>query len=245
MSKKTAKKVRSVHTEEYTVDEEQSKLPALVRSFLVDGEEYPEDLHQYQYHIKVQRYGRDGKAKAIVGRIFDNLEQLPDELGGLYGSSRFRLFISVLDSNGEKVKGGFIKVENYEIDWAGDPPEEEQYPEEDEGSSSARVQIEIQKMKQAHELQLEMMRQQTAIVTAALSAKGGGGPKISEMLSLINTGIQLGLGNTPTPGDDGTGEGDPLGGISKIIEMANTIKGLMPQQHPPQSAPVVEPATGP
>lgn len=201
-SPKKTVRVTTVREEE---ERQENPIPKLVRSYLLDGEEYSDDLRNYQYKINVSKFSRDGRPVAVAGRIYDNLEDLPYQLGSRFGTSRFRLFVNVFDEKNEKVC--FVKIEDFSIEWDGEEEPEEGHAVESE-SLAGHLQLEQLRHQNAKELkQMEMNKE---MFIAALSAKSSGGPKLSDLMEVLKTGISLGEGKGVPTESNGESDGDPL-----------------------------------
>lgn len=208
--KKVTKETRITEVED---QQPENPIPQLVREYLNEGSDYPDALRELHYVINVQKYQRDGRAVTVAGRVYEDLEKLPYQLGERFGTSRFKLFIKALDGNEAPV--AIVKILDYPIEWDGDqdPADREddglEDPDDDEDHD-----IRILEMKHQHEKELKQMELQSQLMITIANAKGGGGPKMSEMLQLLETGIALGQGR-PVP--EVTAEGDN-GSIMKIID---------------------------
>lgn len=203
------KKIRTtrVEEEEKKVD---SGLPRLIRSFLIDGEEFNPELKIFQYRIHVYKFDKLGKPIKLSGRVFDDLEQIEIELGTKYGTSDYKLYIEIFDTNGDKIT--VCRIENYHIEWTGPPAVLEEEPEEvvtvEDQISNA---VEILTMKHAHEKELKQMEINKEMFIAAMNAKNSGGLKSGEIIELIRTGMDIAAGKTiGGREDDGQDDKDPL-----------------------------------
>lgn len=85
-------------------------LPQLVRAFLLDEEPLNDNLASLQYRVVVYRYDNN-VAHKIVGRIYDNLLTLEDDLAREWGSGRYRLYITVRDDNDRQL--AFFRIEDF------------------------------------------------------------------------------------------------------------------------------------
>lgn len=207
-----------------TVEEEEAPNPTTrhVRDFLETGI-FPDELRDLQYRIDVQKYNREGKPVKITNAVFNNLEELPDRLGARFGAARFRLFVSVFDEAGKKV--AFIRVEDYEVESAGDAPAAgaDRDAEAGDDRKAAAIDLQVLKMQQDHDMLVRMMDANTKIVIAALTAKGGApGGSLSTLLQAVKVGRDLAGGGALDLGDDtGGGGGDGIagagGGIMELL----------------------------
>ncbi len=233
MSKKTVKTTTTREEE----DREINPIPKLIKSYLFDGEEFADELRNVQFKIHVQRFTRDGRPIPVAGRVYDNLEELPYQLGSRFGSSRFRLIIKAFDGEGAQV--AFVRIEDYPIEWDGEEePEEADHPTTE---TSLAGQIELAQLKHNHEKELKQMEMQKEMFVAAINAKSGGGMKVGDMLELLKTGITLGSGRD-LPAETNGDSDDPLmsiinGPLGQILAKALTQKMIAPPAQaaaPPQ-----------
>lgn len=241
------KKIRTtrVEEEEKKVD---SGLPKLIRSYLIDGEEFNPELKIFQYRIHVYKFDKFGKAVKLSGRIFDDIEQLETDLGTKYGTSDYKLFIEIFDTSGDKVT--VCRIENYHIEWSGPEAALEEEPAAvatlDDQISNA---VEILTMKHAHEKELKQMEIQKEMFIAAMNAKNSGGLKAQDMIELIRTGMDIAAGKQIGGAADVQDDRDPLGLAallqSPVIQQVLANLGSRMPAAPPLAGPSETPQTTP
>lgn len=216
MPKKTPKKVvKQTIIREEEEQQQDNPVPQLVREYLLEGTDFPEDLRSYRFQIHVQKYTKEGRAVTVTGRVYEDLEKLPYELGQRFGASRYKLFIKVFDTNNEALPP--IKILDFPIEWDGergsDDDEEVEYEETEEVTSIRE--LKMLEMKHAHEKEMKQMELQNQLLLAIANSKGGGGgTRTNEIMQFLELGISLGQGKGVPEGDPGMGDG---GGLDSVL----------------------------
>lgn len=248
MPKKHTTRVTTVREEQ---DRPDNPIPKLIRSYLLDGEDFPDELREYQYKITIQKFNRDGRPITVTGRVYDNLEDLPYQLGSRFGTARFKLFIVPTDSEGERKP--LVKIEDFPVEWDGEDPVEDLQEESAGELAAGNLQLQLEQLKHQHAKELKQMEMNKEMFIAAMNAKGGGGGlKVGDILQLLNTGIALGSGRDVSVAGEGDGGGgsDIMGILNGPLGQA-LVRALMPgpvapAAPPPREAPVhVEGSPGP
>lgn len=247
--------------------ERETTLQQVIREYMTSGGEYVDDLKDYQYTITLYQFNKEGRAVRLAGRTFTDLENIHQDIGSLYVKpgtmGRFRAFVTVLDQEGNKIKGGFVRVEDVCVQWDGEPSEledpedddQDDAPQKQDQIATLQLQIRLKEMEQAHEMRMKEAELRSQEHIAALNSKGGGGGiKVSEMMQLINHGAAMASGRLPIGSEDDPGGG---GGGGFLEEMAKALippivaqvmtqnQGQPPAQAPPSQAVVEVPVARP
>jgi hypothetical protein len=223
-------------TEEIEEEVEKNPIPALIKKYLRDDIEFPPELANLQYIIKISKLGKDGQYVPVHGRVYDSLETIGYDLASRFGDSNFRLFITAMDGE-EKV--AFVRVEPFPTSWDGEQEitEEEPDPKAEEAQRFT-LQLQMQREKQEHEKRLKEMDNQKELLIAAMNSKGGGGMKFNDFTQMLDVATRLVSGRPALQEETGPVEGDEFsqlinGPLGKIIE-AIALKVI---QNPPARSP--------
>jgi hypothetical protein len=229
-----SKKIRT--TTVTTEDREADPRPPFdkwIRTYLGEMEWNPA-LESYAYRITVQKYNKEGKPVTDTGKVYEDLHDLPFEIGRRLGAGRYRLYIEIYQ-DGKKI--GFSRILDQEFGYTSeDPADPQAEDDEDPNELTAAQAIAIEERRFMHEKELKSMEIQKEMFIAAMNAKGsGGGMKATDVIELIRTGIALGTGQLNMPADGSPEDPDSIMGILNN-PILKTLAGLLAQKIP--AAPV-------
>lgn len=196
MAKKTVRTRQVIETEEVR----QGSLSKKIRQYITEGGEFPEELLEYMYQVtSIQRWDETNlRWVKLAGRTVETIENLHELIGAVGGSGRYRLFINVCDDEG--VKKTFVRIDEYLVEYVG----EKKSSRNDEALDvTTTMQVQLQREQQAHEIRMREMDNQKEVLIAAMNQKQSGGIKASEVLTILETGLTIGAGQTLKPGAPG------------------------------------------
>jgi len=224
---------RKIRTTTVTTEEQagESRPPfdKWIRTYLQEMEWNPA-LENYAYRITVQKYNKEGKPVTDTGKIYEDLHDLPFEIGRRLGSGRYRLYVEIYQE-GKKI--GFSRILDQEFGYTSEEDPQEEDPQEDDEQLTAAQAIAIEERRFMHEKELKQMEIQKEMFIAAMNAKGsGGGMKASDVIDLIRTGISLANGQLNSNGDGSTEDGDS---IMQVLNnpILKSLAGLLTPRTPP------------
>ena len=148
---------------------------SLINQFIRGEIDFDDRLSQLIYRISVQRIKPGGERVTIKGRTFEDLSTIGDNLGELYGTSRWKLFIHAETTDGEKI---FTTIDNFSIEWDGEEEPALGDQQDDIGLQPGRSHFRCSVEKYAHEIQMKQMELQTQreIEILKTTSKGGMSP---------------------------------------------------------------------
>lgn len=172
-------------------DNARNPISRSLREFLLESSPFPESLLGYQFKISVQKFNNEQQRfVSVLGRTYDNVQTLLNDVGARSGSGKYRFMINVLDESGKQVS--FTRIEDCIIDYAGEPAKPaERVPEASGLAMQYQLEIKKLEMQQAHELRMKQLDLQAENIRALAAMKSGGGGKQGTDLNQIKELIEF------------------------------------------------------